>query len=210
MDTSEFDAKIKASELNVEKRLEEIEAIVSEFIEATGSHLTSFTKKKVNQYVTTQSQVTKSMKKEDLSKLKSGCRDLINRSTEIAKEELNKDNTWKHRDLMTAEKVYPNSHIMDFEVRKTLDIPIQRILGYPGELIIKSGYKNEDMHGHPEWQNTYPGFGYKYAAYSPEMEEIIKKYADEYEKYNNAVYSLHSAKNEKEMSEAADKWDQVE
>ena len=212
MEIKELDEKIDSLEGRIKIERKNMEHFIDEFIDATKIFSEDWIKKLIIDGVKSEPHITINMDRGKLTELKSKYQDLLAKIPEIAENELNDSETWKHRILLDTsndEEITPYSILIP-EIKNNIDKHCRRILGYAGTLLLDYGYYKKHQYKSP-WKKTFDG-GLKYISemdWNPQMNYFIKDYTETFSDFHKSLSELKSFKAKKAEIEAIKIWNDL-
>lgn len=206
MNSNTHDKIIQEAQDKISLNLKNAESARRDFIESTKSFVANWFKGEIERQVTSQPEVTKSLGKEQLSKLKTGLSEIIAKAPEYVASRLDLAEQWP----LQRENENPTNSSKFYEIqskaREVMDIEIRRLFGHAGKLLIDFGFAKPDKNG--SWTGipgSLPTYNYGISWDKP-MELKWRQFDSASKNILSARRDLDVAKSAKSRAEAEDLW----
>lgn len=212
MDLNELTISIEDGRKEIDETLDSMDKSKFLFIDSSIEFIKEWCQKEIEKNVKTNTENTKVLGVENLRELKNDINQLLTQIPQLSEQLINDDNIWVHKYYTKYDALVDlnGNYGIKNNVKMNINLAIRKILGYPGNLLIK--YKYLENGNTSDWQNDFHDgiLKYRHAPKWPQnMESIYNEYCENIDKLFKAEYHLKQNVKQKEELEALNLWEQA-
>jgi hypothetical protein len=218
----DFDKDIEGLQITLAAAKREMAAIADRFVHRAAEFLRGWYVAESANQVKNASEITFTIAKEDLAKLKREVESLADNALDVVRTEFNKASVWWHIDELAGESKdtsglsNPYATYAAHQLPNILEKPLRYAMGRLAPLLEARGYlRAPDRSSQLLWRQhgTYPSgvpyYPYPLVAPPEPLYVIVKSYTEALQRAKAIISQLDALKREKAQSQAKDLWDSI-